>query len=121
METLTPQEERAMQYIWKTGMCCVKDILLCYPDPKPRYTSLASIMNSLKQKGYLDARRFGSTYIYIPLFTEEEYAGKSVDRLVEDYFADSYKNMVFFCAREQKISKKDLDDIIRCIEEQKGE
>ena len=29
MEKLTYQEEEAMRYIWKIGMCCVKDILKC--------------------------------------------------------------------------------------------
>ena len=42
MEKLTHQEEEAMRYIWKIGMCCVKDILKCYPEPGLPYTTLAS-------------------------------------------------------------------------------
>ena len=50
MEKLTHQEEEAMRYIWKIGMCCVKDILKCYPEPGLPYTTLASIVNNLKRK-----------------------------------------------------------------------
>jgi hypothetical protein len=39
--------------------------------------------------------------------------------IVHNYFADSYKEMVSFFAREQKISAADLEDIIRMIEEGK--
>ena len=108
MEKLTHQEEEAMRYIWKIGMCCVKDIL-------------NSIVNNLKRKGYVTARRFGNTYIFQPAVTQEEYAKTSVGTFVKNYFADSYKDMVSFFAREQKISKEDLEDILNLIENKEGE
>lgn len=121
MEKLTHQEEEAMRYIWKIGMCCVKDILKCYPEPGLPYTTLASIVNNLKRKGYVTARRFGNTYIFQPAVTKEEYAKTSVGTFVKNYFADSYKDMVSFFAREQKISKEDLEDILNLIENKEGE
>ena len=63
MEKLTHQEEEAMRYIWKIGMCCVKDVLKCYPEPRPPYTTLASIVNNLKRKGYVTA-----VVLEIPIF-----------------------------------------------------
>lgn len=38
------QEEEVMRWIWQIGPCFVKDILAKYPDPKPPYTTLASIV-----------------------------------------------------------------------------
>lgn len=38
--------------------------------------------------------------------------------VVENYFENSYKEMVSFFAKDQKLSEKDLEDIIRMI--QKG-
>ena len=40
---------------------------------------------------------------------------------VKNYFADSYKDLVSFFAREQKISKEDLEDILNLIENKEGE
>ena len=37
---------------------------------------------------------------------------------IKDYFADSYKEMVSFFAKEQKISAADLKDIINLIEKE---
>ena len=44
MEKLTMQEEEAMRWIWRIGPCFVKDVLAKYEDPKPPYTTLASVI-----------------------------------------------------------------------------
>ncbi len=38
--------------------------------------------------------------------------------VVRNYFENSYKEMVTFFAKEQKISTKDLEEIIKLIEKQ---
>lgn len=116
MEKLTYQEEEAMRFIWNLGPCFVKDVVGCYAEPKPPYTTVASIINNLKRKGYLQAERFGNTYRYTPLVAQEEYTSKSVGNIVRNHFANSYKEMVSFFAKEQKISKEDLNEIINLIE-----
>ena len=108
MEKLTIQEEEVMLHIWSMGECFVKDIVAKFPEPKLPYTTVASIVNNLKRKGYVTAKRFGNTYQYTPV----------VSGVVRNYFADSYKEMVSFFAKEQKISAADLKDIINLIEKE---
>ena len=55
MEKLTIQEEEVMLHIWSMGECFVKDIVAKFPEPKPPYTTVASIVNNLKSKGYVTA------------------------------------------------------------------
>ena len=50
MERLTAQEESVMLYIWKLGSCFIRDILNEMPDPKPPYTSVASVVRNLEKK-----------------------------------------------------------------------
>lgn len=119
MEKLTYQEEEAMRFIWHLGPCFVKEIVARYDEPKPPYTTVASIVNNLKRKGYLEAEKFGNTYRYTPLVEQEEYTRNSVGNLVRNYFANSYKEMVSFFAKEQKISKDELNEIIDLIEKRK--
>lgn len=121
MEKLTLQEEQAMLYIWNTGACYVKDVVEQYPEPRPPYTTVASVVQNLKRKGYLEAVRVGNTYRYTPLVSQGEYRRKSVGNLVRNYFADSYKEMVSFFARENKVSASDLKEIIDLIEKGKQE
>lgn len=71
MEKLTIQEEEVMLHIWSMGECFVKDIVAKFPEPKPPYTTVASIVNNLKRKGYVTAKRFGNTYQYTPVVKHE--------------------------------------------------
>lgn len=50
MERLTAQEESVMLYIWKLGSCFIRDILNEMPDPKPPYTSVASVVRNLEKR-----------------------------------------------------------------------
>lgn len=119
MEKLTLQEEEAMLYIWQTGPCFVKDVLGKYPDPKPPYTTLASVVKNLERKQYVKAKRYGNTYEYTPLIKEGDYKRTFLSGVVRDYFKNSYKEMVSFFAEEQKISADELKEIIRMIEKGK--
>ncbi len=110
------QEEEAMLYIWGTERCCVKDILVRYPDPKPPYTTVASIVKNLERKRYVRSTRVGNTCIYTSLVPESEYKRTFMSGFVRDYFANSYKEMVSFFVRDRKISADDLKDIIDMIE-----
>lgn len=119
MEKLTQQEEETMLYVWKLGSCFVKDILEQYEDPKPPYTTLASIVKNLVHKHYLKARKLGNTYQYTPLIAQTDYKNHFINGVVQNYFENSYKEMVSFFADEQKISTDELKEIIALIEKQK--
>ena len=61
MEKLTKQEEEIMLQVWNLKTCTIKDVLQKLEDPKPPYTTVASIMNNLKRKGYVIAEQHGLT------------------------------------------------------------
>ena len=61
----------------------------------------------------------GNTYQYTPLIRESEYKRTFMSGFVRNYFENSYKEMVSFFAKDQKISANDLKDIIDMIEKGK--
>lgn len=73
---------------------------------------------NLEKKGYVQAKRYGNTYVYSPSIDEGEYKTKFLSGVVQNYFENSYKEMVTFFARKQKISAKELEEIIRLIEKE---
>ena len=119
MEKLTIQEEEVMRLIWELQSCFVKDIVAKYPQPAPPYTTLASIVKNLERKRYVQNKRYGNTYEYTPLIPESEYKRTFMSGVVRNYFENSYKEMVSFFAKDQKISAEDLKDIIDLIEKGK--
>ena len=113
MEKLTMQEEEVMIYIWELESCYVKDIVAKFEQPVPPYTTVASIVKNLERKKYVN------TYLYTPAIKESEYKRSFMSGVVRNYFENSYKEMVSFFAKDQKISTNDLKEIIDMIEKGK--
>ncbi|MDR1763528.1 MAG: BlaI/MecI/CopY family transcriptional regulator [Dysgonamonadaceae bacterium] len=120
MEQLTPQEEQLMRYVWARGKGFIKDYREMYPDsPKPPYTTVATIMKKLENKGYVASRLYGNTYEYRPKIRADRYKSEYVDNAVTNFFQNSYKELVSFFAREEKLTEKDLAEIIQLIKKEK--
>ncbi len=120
MIKLTQQEEEAMQLIWHHNGGFVKEILELHPEPKVPYTTLASTMKNLEKKNYLRAVRMGNSYRYEPLIAEDEYKKVFMGNFVSEYFKNSYKDLVSFFAKEEKISPEELKEILQMIEQSKS-
>src|SRR5690554_7968123 len=112
MQKLTQQEEEAMQMIWHNKGGFVKDILDLLPEPKVPYTTLASTFKNLEKKSFVRGVKMGNSYRYEALIAEDEYKKVFVSNFVSDYFKNSYKDLVTFFAREEKISENDLKEIL---------
>lgn len=120
MERLTPQEENAMLHVWELKECAIKDVWDNMGEPKPPYTTLASIFNNLEKKQYVSVRRFGNVKVYKPQITQTAYKRHFMSDVVKSYFNDSFKEMVTFFAKEQELSANDLTEIIELIEKGKS-
>jgi len=118
MEKLSTQEEEIMQVIWRLNKGFIKDFLTELPDPKPPYTTLASTIKNLERKGFLQSEKLANSFRYSPLIKAEEYKKKFMRDFVSDYFKNSYKELVEFFAKEEKISADELKDIIDLIEKE---
>jgi len=116
MERLTPQEENVMLLVWQLNECAIKDVIDQMEEPKPPYTTVASIFKNLERKKYLEKRRFGNVKVYKPLISEAAYKRHFLSGVVKSYFDNSYKELVSFFAKEQKITPEELAEIIRLIE-----
>lgn len=116
MEKLTHQEETIMLHIWDLKECVVKDIVNSMEEPRPPYTTVASVVRNLEQKGYLNSKKYGNVYVYTPKVKEDDYKAIFMSNVVSNYFSDSYKNLVSFFVKEEKISTQDLEEIIKMIE-----
>lgn len=118
MERLTAQEEDIMLYIWKLSPCFIRDILNEMPEPRPPYTSVASVIRNLEKKKYVKPKKFGTITQFSPRVKEAEYKSTFMSNVVRNYFTGSYKEMVSFFVRDRKLSKDDLRELMEQIEKE---
>lgn len=119
MQKLTNKEEEIMQILWKLKKAFVKEVMAEITEDQPHYNTLSTIIRNLEEKGYVSYNVFGNTHQYYPLVSIEDYRKKFMSRAIENYFNSSYKNMVSFFAKEEKITAAELREILDMIEQKK--
>ncbi len=108
-----------MHILWKLEKAFVKDVLNEIKIDKPHYNTLSTIIRNLEDKGYVGYTAYGKTHQYYPIVTKEAYRKGFMNTAISNYFNDSYKNVVSFFAKEEKISVTELKEIIDLIEKNK--
>ena len=116
MQKLTHQEQEMLQIIFQQGKGFIKDFILRMDEPRPPYTTVASVVKNLERKGFVKGTRYGNTYEYSPVMEESDFKSKFMSNVVQNYFENSYKEMVSFFAEKQKITAEELQEIIKLIE-----
>ena len=115
---LTRAEEQIMHILWDKGTGLVHDILREFPDPKPAYNTVSTIIRILEQKGFVGHKAYGRTYEYFPLILKQDYTKTYFRSFVANYFGNSYKSLASFFTAEEKLNIHELEDIRQLIEEE---
>ena len=120
-QTLTKSEMQVMNILWDIDRgACVNDILAQYPDPKPAYTTIATFLKILTQKGFVEHKKgSGKLLIYSPLITREKYRSQIMEEVKDDFFGNSFKSMFSFFVREEHLTAEDIQELIEQIKEEK--
>nr|WP_294786088.1 BlaI/MecI/CopY family transcriptional regulator [uncultured Flavobacterium sp.] len=116
MQKLTNKEEEIMMILWKLKKAFVKEIQAEITEDQPHYNTLSTIVRNLEEKGYVGHNAFGNTHQYFPVVKIEDYRKGFMKTAIDNYFNSSYKSMVSFFAKEEKISADELREILSMIE-----
>ncbi len=108
-----------MQVLWDLEKAFVKEIIEHFPDPKPHYNTISTIIRILQNKGFVGHEAFGKSHRYYPAISKEEYQQKALGEVVQNYFDNSVPKLVAYFAKQEKISEEELEDIIRLIKTKK--
>ena len=118
MLELTRAEEQVMQVLWKQKKAFVKELVAEFPDPKPAYNTVSTIIRILERKGFVSHKAYGKTYEYFPLVSKPDYTKSFMRGFMQDYFSGSFKRMVSFFAKEKEISMEEISAIKEMLEKE---
>ncbi|WKZ58191.1 MAG: BlaI/MecI/CopY family transcriptional regulator [Cyclobacteriaceae bacterium] len=119
MRELTKAEDQIMQILWKLEKAFVKDIIDHLPDPKPAYNTVSTIIRILETKGFVGHKAYGKTHEYYPLIAKEKYTRFYLNTMLKGYFGGSFQNLVSFFAKENNLSAKELEELLKEINTKK--
>jgi predicted transcriptional regulator len=112
---LTRAEEQLMQVLWRLEKGFVKDIVDQFPNPKPAYNTISTIVRILEKKGFVGHKAYGKTHEYFPLISKKEYTGTFLKGFIKNYFGNSYHQMVSFFANDKNLSISEIEEIITLL------
>lgn len=113
---LTKAEEQVMQVLWELNESFVKELVEKFPDPKPAYNTVSTIIRILEKKGFVGHKAFGRTFQYYPLVTKEQYLKSSTEHLTKNYFNGSVNQFLSFFVKEKNVSLEEIEKIINEIQ-----
>ncbi|HZW37823.1 MAG TPA: BlaI/MecI/CopY family transcriptional regulator [Ignavibacteriaceae bacterium] len=115
---LTKAEEQIMQILWKIGKGFVNDVVAEFPDSKPAYTTVSTIIRILEKKGFLSHKALGNSHQYYPVVSKDEYAKFMLKDVVSNYFSNSFSGMVSFFSLNNKINVKEMEEIMKLMKQE---
>lgn len=118
MKELTKAEEQVMQVLWQIEKGFVKDIRSHFPDPKPAYNTVSTIIRILERKGFVGHTAFGKTHEYFPLTCKKEYTRNFFQGFMKNYFSNSYQALASFLANDKNINLSELEEMKILMEQE---
>src|SRR6201986_3396441 len=91
--TLTEAELRLMKILWVRGESTVNDIAAALPEDLA-YNSVLTTIRILEQKGYVQHRKEGRAFYYVPLVAEQEAGTSEVRLLLSRFFGNNREKLL---------------------------
>ena len=110
-----------MKVVWGRGASTVRDVYEALLERrKIAYTTVMTMMNILEQKGYLKKTQKDRAYLYQATRPQKQVIRGMVREFVDRVFNGSAEPLLLHLVEDRRLSKSDLEEIRRMIEEKKS-
>lgn len=118
MNKLTKAEEKLMNYLWKLERGYMKDLVDAFPEPKPAYTTIATLLTRMIDKGLVGFVQRGKVREYFPKLKKGEYVKNRFNQIIQDFFNNSPAQFASFFTARADLSLEELEELRGIIQEQ---
>ncbi|MCH2096335.1 MAG: BlaI/MecI/CopY family transcriptional regulator [Rhodobacteraceae bacterium] len=116
-ELLTDVELELMIALWRIGSGSVRDVMSALDTKNERaYTSVATMMKILEEKGYASSERRERTLYYAPAVEKSDYEGRSLKNLSNALFGGTPTALVARLVDDGELTDEMIQEIKEIIE-----
>jgi predicted transcriptional regulator len=116
--TLTEAELRLMKVLWERGESTVSDIAAALPKKSAlAYNSVLTTVRILEQKGYVQHRKEGRAFLYLPLVAEHEAGISEVRLVLRRFFGDSREKLMLSLLGDSDVTPEELQRLRDAIQQ----
>lgn len=118
---LTGAELEIMSLVWDTKHATVRAIQEQLPkERRLAYTSVATLMKILEQKGFLTVSKAERTLAYQPTIARAEYEATTLRHLTQKLFQGNPSSLVMRLLDESDLSREELKSLRECLNKKLG-
>lgn len=107
-----------MQYLWKLKKGFLKDIVEQFPEPRPAYTTVSTVIRVLVKKGFIDYRTYGKVHEYFARVSKRAYTKQFFSGIFNSFFDRSASGFTSFFTKENDLTLTELEEMKQIIEAQ---
>lgn len=118
---LSKLELRILQALWARGSAPIREIQDAFPDPRPAYTTVQTIVYRMEAKGALRrVRKIGKADIFEPLVAREATRNRVLDEVLS-FFGGRAAPMMAQLADAGKLTPDDIGELEKTIRKLKAQ
>lgn len=111
-------ELQIMNVVWEKGTATVHDVKdVLGKGRKPAYSTILTMMRKLEAKGYLEHDVDERTYVYRSTISQQAARRGILGDIVDRLFEGSPSLLLNSLVEQDRISKKELDQVQKLIKE----
>ena len=89
----------------------MKDIVEKFPEPRPAYTTISTLLKRMVDKDYIGFERLGRDKQYYPILKKNEYFSRQVNGMIQHFFNDSKAQFASFFTKNADLSIQELQEL----------
>ena len=112
-------ELQILEILWARGQASVREIQESFPEPRPAYTTVQTMVYRLEAKGALRrTRKVGNAHIFEPLVARDVTRHRLLDTILS-FFGGRPQPMMQQLVEAGKLTLDDVRDLEKAIRKQK--
>jgi BlaI family penicillinase repressor len=115
---ISEAESVVMEVVWQKSPILTEDVVAALEDHgKWQEATVKTLLNRLLKKGALSAEKDGRRYLYSPVLTRDEWMATESRGFLDRMFNGRVAPLVSYFSQQKRLSKKDIEDLKRLIQE----
>jgi BlaI family transcriptional regulator, penicillinase repressor len=111
----TKLELRILEALWASGKASIREIQEAFPEPRPAYTTIQTVVYRLEGKKALRrVRKISNAHIFEPLVAREVARHGLLDEILS-FFGGKAQPMMAQLAEAGKLTRDDVRELERII------
>jgi BlaI family transcriptional regulator, penicillinase repressor len=118
MQDISEAESLVMEALWQRHPLSAEEVIAALADAQSwQEATVKTLLNRLLNKGAIRASKEGRRYLYAPVLKREEWLTRESKGLLDRLFGGRVAPLVAHFSEQRKLSKKDIAELRRLIEE----